>query len=275
MTTLRTGLACLVVVLAACGPSKAERERMQRSLDEQEAKNQAAEKERKSIEPRLKALAEAVRAACKAEFKRLSDENLGAGTEDVADCGLAKEPDWRIDISSTRGTPAELGSAMERPCDELQKELDLAVLRAGPDNPSSSRDSDAAFALEKFEETVLVGLVHDQRVFPELVKDASGAPKSFKPGLFEGTAYVFPLVAAKVTCASRVAAKNSEKVEYFKAEALGAEGTAALDLDDNLEREISIALEKAPRVALSPVPKAAPAKAAKKSKAPAKKKKTR
>lgn len=263
----------LLVVGAACGPSKAEREAHARAMAEQEAQEKRAEAERKSLEPRLQALADAVRAGCAADFKRMGAENLGAGPDAAADCQLPKTPVWRLNISSTRSAPAELGEAMVRECEELQKELDLAVKRAGPGNPSSSRDSDARDAIARFEKTVLVGLVYERRVFPEVVKDASGTPKSFKPGLFDGTAYLFPVSAAKVTCASRVTAKSSEKVEYAKLEVLGAEGTAGLDVDDDLEANIGKALDGAARASLAPVPKPEPAKPAAKAKAKPKKKK--
>lgn len=267
------GVLGLVVLGAACGPSKAEKEAHARAMAELDEKNRKEEEERKSLQPRLQALADAVRAGCNAEFKRVSDGNLGAGPDAVADCGLEKAPTWRLNISSSRSSPAELGEAMVRECEELQHDLDLAAKRAGPGNPSSSRDSDARAALEQFGKTVLVGLVYDQRVFPELKKDGAGNPTSFKPGLFEGTAYLFPLSVAKMTCASRVTAKSSEKVEYAKVEALGAEGTASGDIDDDLEANIGKALDSAARAALAPVPKPEPAKAAKKTKAKPKKKK--
>lgn len=267
----RVGVLCGLVAFAACGPSKAEREAHERAMAELDEKNRKEEEERKSLQPRLQALADAVRASCTAEFKRMTDENLGAGPDAAADCSLPKEPAWRMNISSTRSGPDELGAAMVRECEELQHDLDLAAKRSGPGNPSSSRDQDARAALADFEKTVLVGLVHDKRVFPELVKDAAGKPKSFKAGVFEGTAYLFPLAAAKVTCASRVTARNSEKVEYATPEVLGAEGTASGDIDDDLEKNIGQALDTAARVSLAPVPKPEPVKAKTKTKAKKKK----
>ena len=260
----------------SCGPSKAEREAAQKRAAEEEQQRAKAAAAEAQVVVDLGKLADQVRATCAAEFARVGAENLGPG--EAAPCELPAKPVFKTRVAVMRSTPADVAEAYKAECETLQKELDLAVTRAGPGNPSSFRTHDAKVALETFQSTVLVGLLYEKRVFPELVKDPLGKPLSFKPGVFEGSAYLYSLGSGKLACVSKVMARSSDKIQTLKVDeksVLGPEGTAAGDIDAALGTQIEKALEAAPRLALAPLPKKEPPPPVKKGKKAAPPKKTK
>lgn len=271
----RAVLALGCAALVGCGPSKAEREAAEKRLAEAEAKQKAEEAKAAKVIEDLKALAERVRGSCAQEFARASAEHLGPG--EPGECALPKAPVFIAKHVSSRNDVADLGEAQKRLCEDLQKELDLAVKRAGPENPSRSAIDDAK-ALDELSRTVVVGLIHEKNESPSLLKDKLGNPTAFKAGSWEGAALLYSVGAGKLLCASKVAAKNSDKVATFKFEPgtpLGPEGTAFSDIYNDLDAQIEKALESAPRLALVTAPKKEPPPPPKKGKKAAAKKKKR